>query len=140
MQAVSGQSGQIMHKLTKNQTTVYKVLSSAKGPISAYALLDQLRGEGFRAPLQVYRALDRLLEYGLIHRLESLNSFVACAHPDTHSHGLVAFATCNNCGNTQEFSDEALDKHLGIWANASNFKISKTTLEIRGLCANCLPA
>ncbi len=129
-----------MHKLTKNQTSVYKALSSANGPISAYSLLDQLRDEGFRAPLQVYRALDRLLEYGLIHRLESLNSFVACTHPDTHSHGLVAFAICDNCGHTQEFSDEKLDKHLSIWAKAGNFKITKTTLEMRGLCASCLPA
>jgi len=44
--------------LTKNQTLVFDVLSHSDGPLSAYTILDKLRDHGFRAPLQVYRALD----------------------------------------------------------------------------------
>ena len=66
--------------LTKNQTLVMGALSQAKGPLSAYTILDELRDDGFRAPLQVYRALEKLVELGLVHRLESLNAFVACQH------------------------------------------------------------
>jgi hypothetical protein len=67
-------------------------------PLSAYTILDQLRDQGFRAPLQVYRALDKLVEFGLVHRLESLNAFVACRHPDCEDHETIAFMICEKCG------------------------------------------
>lgn len=123
--------------LTKNQTLVLNALSRAGGPLSAYTILDQLRGEGFRAPLQVYRALEKLLERGLVHRLESLNAFVACAHDHDHAHGLTAFAICEKCGQVSEFSDEVVEERLKDWAGRSGFHATKTTIEIRGDCANC---
>jgi Fur family zinc uptake transcriptional regulator len=72
--------------LTKNQSLVMGALTNSDGPLSAYTILDQLRDHGFRAPLQVYRALDKLVEFGLVHRLESLNAFVACRHPGCDGH------------------------------------------------------
>jgi len=128
------------YDLTKNQTLVLNALMKTEGPTSAYSLLDQLRGDGFRAPLQVYRALEKLIEMGLVHRLESLNSFVACAHPHDHRHGLVAFAICDNCGQVDEFSDAIIEKRLKGWATDHSFKLAKATIEMRGTCANCLPA
>lgn len=132
------------HELTKNQTLVLDALSRAEGPLSAYSLLDRLREQGFRAPLQVYRALDKLIEFGLVHRLESLNSFVACAHPHDHAHGhrhgLIAFAICESCNQVDEFSDAMVEKRLKGWADDHSFKLSKTTIELRGTCANCTPA
>ncbi|WGF90361.1 transcriptional repressor [Marinivivus vitaminiproducens] len=125
------------HDLTKNQTLVLGALSRTDGPVSAYTLLDKLREHGFRAPLQVYRALDKLIEYGLVHRLESLNSFVACAHPQDHKHGMIAFAICDTCGNVDEFSDATIEKRLRGWSTANAFKLSKTTIELRGSCSNC---
>lgn len=126
-------------KLTKNQTLVLDVLSRSEGPMSAYTILDNLREKGFRAPLQVYRALEKLLEFGLVHRLESLNSFVACAHRDHAccSHGAVVFAICEKCGQVSEFHDHVLDERLDAWADRTNFKPQKTTIELRGLCATC---
>lgn len=126
------------HKLTKNQSLVLDALTTTDGPASAYTLLDQLRANGFRAPLQVYRALEKLIEYGLVHRLESLSSFVACAHPHDHKHGLVAFAICENCSRVDEFSDAVVEKHLRGWAKEHSFKLSSTTVEMRGTCSNCL--
>ncbi|MGE4247385.1 MAG: Fur family transcriptional regulator, partial [Parvibaculaceae bacterium] len=96
--------------LTKNQALVLGALARMEGPTGAYALLDALRGHGFRAPLQVYRALEKLIELGLVHRLESLNSFVACAHPHDHIHGLIAFAICESCGQVDEFPDAVVEK------------------------------
>ncbi len=125
--------------LTKNQSLVFDVLTKAEAPLSAYTILDKLRDQGFRAPLQVYRALDKLLEYGVVHRLESINSFVACAHPneDCHSHGLVAFAICESCGQVIEFHDHEVDHRLMDWLKLQKFKAEKSTIEIRGHCANC---
>jgi Fur family zinc uptake transcriptional regulator len=129
----------IQPPLTKNQALVFDALSASQAPLSAYGILDQLRDKGFRAPLQVYRALDKLVEFGLVHRLESINAFVACAHPqnDCCSHGTVAFAICNNCGQVAEFHDHTIDHRLADWAKGRHFKAEKTTIEIRGLCANC---
>ena len=108
--------------LTKNQALVFDVLEKAEGPLSAYTILDKLRDHGFRAPLQVYRALEKLLEYGVVHRLESINSFVACAHPgeNCHSHGIVAFAICESCGQVMEFHDHEVDHRLMDWNGARN--------------------
>ena len=50
-----------MTSLTKNQEMVLGALNDAKSPMSAYAILDELRDEGFRAPPQVYRALEKLV-------------------------------------------------------------------------------
>ncbi|MEK1889536.1 MAG: Fur family transcriptional regulator [Phyllobacterium sp.] len=129
-------------ELTKNQALVFKALARAEGPLSAYTILDQLRGEGFRAPLQVYRALDKLLDYGMIHRLESINAFVACSHPHnhSHSHGMTAFAICEKCGQVSEFSDEVITGRVREWTSTNGFRQSKTTIEIRGVCANCAGA
>ncbi|WP_337266922.1 Fur family transcriptional regulator [Oryzifoliimicrobium ureilyticus] len=128
-----------LQSLTRNQSMVFDVLEKAEGPLSAYTILDRLRDQGFRAPLQVYRALDKLIEYGVVHRLESINSFVACAHPqeNCHGHGTVAFAICESCGNVIEFHNHDVDHKLADWAKSRGFKAEKTTIEIRGLCENC---
>jgi Fur family zinc uptake transcriptional regulator len=124
-------------ELTKNQSLVFGALSEAEGPLSAYSILDQLREEGFRAPLQVYRALDKLLEFGMVHRLESLNAFIACSHPECESHGTMAFAICETCGNVAEFADDAIAGHLRNWARGEGFRLNKTIIELRGMCAAC---
>lgn len=123
--------------LTRNQSLVLGSLEKAEGPMSAYAILDDLRGEGLRAPLQVYRALEKLLDLGLAHRLESINAFVACSHPHDHASGIIAFAICDRCGQVSEFSDDIVRERLENWAEAEGFHPTRTTMEIRGECRNC---
>jgi len=125
--------------LTRNQSLVFAALEGARAPLSAYAILDAVREEGIRAPQQVYRALDKLIELGLIHRLESLNAFVACCHPDPHGHdhAVAAFSICEGCGKVGEMTDAGLIDRLKRLAAADGFQIRATTLEVRGLCADC---
>lgn len=126
--------------LTRNQSLVFAALETADAPLSAYSILDALRDEGFRAPLQVYRALDKLVSLGLVHRLESLNAFVACDHPEGDPHGTIAFAICEDCGQVDEFSDDEIAQRLGIWAKAEKFELDKTIIELRGTCEACTAA
>ena len=126
--------------LTRNQGLVLGTLTDSSGPLSAYDILDKLRTEGLRAPLQVYRALDKLVERGLAHRLESLNAFVACADAHCHRKGPIAFAICEGCGKVDEFADAVIEERLGGWAEEKGFKVERTTMEIRGKCAECLKA
>lgn len=123
--------------LTKNEALVFGVLRKSDQPMSAYALLDLLRDAGLRAPVQVYRALDRLVEFGMAHRLESLNAFVACNHPDCDDTGQAAFAICEECGKVTEFTDLALETRLADWAEQASFIPNRTTVELRGHCAEC---
>jgi Fur family zinc uptake transcriptional regulator len=132
--------GHPLQDLTKNQSLVMGTLSEANGPLSAYTILDQLRDKGFRAPLQVYRALDKLVEFGLVHRLESLNAFVACRHPDCEDHETIAFMICERCGQVSEVSDSAIAKRLKHLATEAGFALQKSTVELRGICSRCQPA
>ncbi len=124
--------------LTHNQTLVLNVLKKAKKPLSAYTILDQLRDHGFKAPLQVYRALEKLIEFGVIHRLESLNAFVSCNHDHPKSTAIIAFTICKSCGTVSEFSDKTISKSINLAASTQNFIIKNTTVEIEGECKNCL--
>ena len=127
-----------LRELTRNQDLVLQTLNHADTPLSAYDILDRLRDAGLRAPLQVYRALEKLIEQGLAHRLESLNAFVCCADAEAHAHKCTtAFAICDDCGRVDEFADEVVDERLSDWAKRHGFTSGRTTIELRGLCAAC---
>ena len=64
--------------LSKNQKIVLDFIQKNKKPVKAYSILSNVQKKGINAPPQVYRALDKLIEIGKIHRVESQNSFVAC--------------------------------------------------------------
>ncbi|WP_421854040.1 transcriptional repressor [Oricola sp.] len=123
--------------LTRNQALVLKTLEAAGGPLTAYNILDRLTDEGLRAPPQVYRALEKLLACGTVHRLESLNAFVACSHPGCQEHATVAFTICEDCGQVTELADGGLASTLRKLTSSTGFSPRKTTIEIRGLCDSC---
>lgn len=123
--------------LTRNQRIVLDALSDAEAPLSAYGLLERIGGQGIKAPLQVYRALDKLIEHGFVHRVESINAFVACSHRDEHHQQPVAFAICNSCGCVAEFLETSVRRSLEQWSRGHGFKAERVTLELRGLCENC---
>ena len=123
--------------LTRNQELVLTTLNNAEAPLSAYDILDKLRGDGLRAPLQIYRALEKLTERGLAHRLESLNAFVCCADAQCHTSGSIAFAICERCGRVEEFAERAVEQKLTGWSKAAGFVPSRMTIELRGTCRDC---
>jgi Fur family zinc uptake transcriptional regulator len=126
--------------LTRNQELVLGTLAHADAPMSAYDILDKLRGDGLRAPLQVYRALEKLTERGLAHRLESLNAFVCCADAHCHATGSIAFAICDKCGRVEEFAEPAMERTLRGWSSSAGFTPSRLTIELRGVCRDCAPS
>lgn len=119
----------------ENDELVFSALRKSEKPATAYELLDRLRGKGVTAPPTVYRSLDRLIEEGLAHRLESLNAFVACSHPRHRSSAV--FAICGDCGTVSEFSDSALARRIGTWAKRQRFEVDQTMVEVRGRCGQC---
>jgi Fur family transcriptional regulator, zinc uptake regulator len=124
-------------KLTRNEQLVFGELENASMPLSAYTILDGLRPEGMRAPLQIYRALEKLVALGKVHKLESLNAFVACSHPHCGAHSISAFGICDKCEAVFEIADDGLSAVLQKLAKANSFVSKRAVIELRGLCASC---
>ena len=123
-------------RLTPLRERVLRLVAKATLPVKAYDLMDLLRdGKGPAAPPTVYRALDFLLENGFIHKLESINAFVACHQPRLpHS---VPFLICGDCGQAVELEDERATRLLTEQAQALGFRPLAQTLEVHGRCARC---
>jgi Fur family zinc uptake transcriptional regulator len=120
----------------ENHKRVYAHLRKAGAPLTAYQILEAMHADGFRAPVTVYRALDRLMGEGRVHRVESLNAFVPCCDPD-HHHGALVFAICHNCGAVREIVEaEPLDR-LSEVAAAIGFSVERASVELRGRCGDC---
>lgn len=129
-------------RLTRNQRLVLDALVAAGAPKSAYALLDDLRGAGLRAPQQIYRALAQLMETGLVHRLEAINAYVACSHPDAHDHDAAdadasVFLVCRACEGADEIADPGVTAALAGICRAHAFRAEQRTVEVYGLCRSC---
>ena len=126
-------------RLTPIRARVLGLIADAGRPLKAYDLLDQVRegeGPGAAAPPTVYRALDFLLANGFIHKLQSVNAFVACHHPNTAQHS-VPFLICDRCHNAVELEDVHVVAALDARARALGFEPQAQTLEVHGLCAAC---
>ena len=132
-------------QLTPLRRQVLRLVLTAEQPMGAYALLDRLREErGVAAPPTVYRALDFLLEQGLIHKLERLSAFIGCvADPHEHEgHGhahAAQFLICRRCHKVTEIEDSELAHALTDAANRLGFTVAGATIEAEGLCAACQP-
>ena len=122
-------------KLTRNQLLVFNVLTNAAQPLGAYAILDELRVHGFKAPPQVYRALSQLALEGLIHKVESLNAWTVCC--GNHHANPPVFAICNDCGSVTEHFDEGLSQNLETMSKESGFTPNRSIIEIHGQCDDC---
>ena len=124
-------------RLTDQRKLLLQFLLEAEKPLSAYDLLDKMR-ESIKkpAPPTVYRALEFLLEQGLIHKIESLHAYVSCAHPD-HPHA-SQFLICAQCGDVAEVEDEAISERLMEASRAVGFKTDRPVVEIMGTCSDCV--
>ena len=127
-------------RLTDTRRLILGLILDKPQPTGAYELLDQLRGaRESAAPPTVYRALDFLLEQGLIHKLERLSAFVGCVAEDDHAH-TAQFLICRGCGKVTELEDHELAHALDDAAKRLGFVVGKTTIEAEGQCAACAAA
>ena len=130
-----------MRRGTVQQThadCVLAYLQRAARPLSAYKIFEGLKAEGLSAPVTVYRALDRLLAAGLVHRIESLNAWTPCA-PRTHAQTPV-FAICETCGGVSEHVDPRLARDVAALARRAGFATRRSVIEISGRCGACRSA
>ncbi len=124
-------------KLTPIRRQVLESLLSSHRPLGAYDVIEELAKTKPRpAPITVYRALDFLIENGLVHRIESRNAFLACAHDHDES-ATMAFLICERCGLVGEVPAASVAQRLDASARASGFAPKMSMVEVTGICAHC---
>jgi len=124
-------------KLTRNQEIVLNLLENSGEPLKAYTILSDTQKKGIKAPTQVYRALDKLIEIGKVHKIESKNAFVACKNSSCTISNATAFSICDGCEKVTEISNPKLSKYLSGFQDNSGMKYNKYNLEFFGLCKKC---
>jgi Fur family zinc uptake transcriptional regulator len=124
-------------RLTPIRRNVLEALYATHKPLGAYDLAETLGPKCRRlAPITVYRALDFLMEQGLVHRLASQNAYIACPHSHDAQEA-VAFLICEKCGGVDEVSSPALTGTLSSLLADEGFQSNAKVLEISGRCAHC---
>ena len=123
--------------LSKNQQIVLEIIERAKEPLKAYSILFNVQKKGINAPQQIYRALDKLIEIGKIHKIESKNAFVACKNANCEVSKATAFSICESCEKVEELNDSKLSKYLSSYSDKTGMKYKKYNLEFFGLCKKC---
>jgi Fur family zinc uptake transcriptional regulator len=127
-------------RLTPIRRQVLEALLASHAPLGAYELVDRVAASGGRpAPITIYRALDFLREQGLVHRIESRNSFIGCVH--NHDSGdPVVFLICETCGAVGEAASAAVADTIKNASRAAGFTPKTPVIEISGICAHCKAA
>lgn len=125
-------------ELSPTSRKIYGLLQEIAQPLSAYEILDRLRKEGVRSPPTVYRALEKLQQTGLVHRVESLNAFVVCRHScEDHPARVSPFAICTLCGDVQELSEPALARAVKKLGTEFLAQVDHKVFEVSGVCHAC---
>jgi Fur family zinc uptake transcriptional regulator len=123
-------------RFTNLRRRVLELVWNSHKPVGAYELLDSLNCDGKKAaPPTVYRALDFLIDAGLVHRLDSLNAYVGCADPDSGHTG--QFLICRQCRSVAELDDSDIHHVVEQKAFDLGFTAIRQMLEIQGLCQDC---
>jgi len=126
-------------RLTPNRRKVLELIWSNHGVVSAYEILAEMQKDDPSAkPPTVYRALDFLIELGLVHRIESSNGFTRCEAPLRHR--VCQFLICDACGLVEELHSRPLFDNLAKQAHALGFKPEYQTIEVHGRCGRCVVA
>jgi Fur family zinc uptake transcriptional regulator len=126
-------------RFTDLRRKVFEEIASTQASVGAYEVLDRLAKKGTRlAPISVYRALDALLEAGVVHRLESKNAYFACGRLHKAPTGRrPIFLSCEKCGTVQEVDGDHIFQAIDEAAHGAKFEPRVRFVEVSGTCQEC---
>ena len=126
-------------RLTAQRRRILEIVADSHAAIGAYEILARLGGATRApAPISVYRALDFLIQHGLVHRVESLNAYIACAHVGARHP--AQFLVCSACRRVAELECSSIEDAIAAGAEAASFAVTRPVVEIGGFCRACRPA
>ncbi|MGR9087091.1 MAG: transcriptional repressor [Gammaproteobacteria bacterium] len=124
-------------QLTPIRQQVLKLIWESHKAVKAYDLLDRFKPlKNAAKPATIYRALDFLIEQGLIHRVESLNAFVGC-NRSGHQHEQLLLI-CKLCHEVEERPATEVMTALAGEITRANFIAQSKAIEIQGICKKCV--
>jgi len=125
-------------RFTKLRQDVFEEIAATYTSVGAYDVLARLAEKGTRlAPISVYRAIDALLEAGVIHRLESKNAYFACRRLDHTPGRRPIILSCENCNAVAEVEAEGIFETIDRAATGVSFQPRVRFVEVLGTCRNC---
>jgi Fur family zinc uptake transcriptional regulator len=128
-------------RFTKLRQMVFEEIAATYASIGAYDILARMADKGTRvAPISIYRALDALIEAGVIHRLESKNAFFACRRLDHRTGRRPLFLSCERCGAVGEVDGQHIFDQIGDAARDAKFVPRVKFVEVQGICPRCAAA
>ena len=124
-------------RMTELRRRILELLLASGRPTGAYELIEAVTRRDSRpvGPPTVYRALEFLMAQGLVSRIESLNAYVPCVHPE-RDHDCLFFI-CSRCRSSVELEDPRIGGLLAEDAAALGFVATRRTVEVEGMCAQC---
>ena len=127
-------------QMTKLRQQILELLWASGRPAGAYELIEALKLRDSRpvGPPTVYRALEFLMMQGLVSKIESLNAYVPCVHPE-RDHDCLFFI-CSDCRASVELEDPRIKGLLAEDAAVLGFVATRRTIEVEGTCAQCMEA
>jgi Fur family ferric uptake transcriptional regulator len=122
-------------RFTEQQRELVAHIFARHSHFDAEQLIENLKSASKRVSrATVYRTLSKLVDAGLLRRIE-LGSRTVFDHDygyPAHDH-----LVCEQCGTMIEFQNEGLDNVLAQIALHHQFRASGRTLVIRGVCGEC---
>jgi len=123
-------------RLTAIRRRILELICLSHKAVGAYELLDLFREEDPKAkPVTIYRALDFLMEVGLVHKIESLNAFIGCLQAETDHQSVILI--CDNCKNAYELDAAPVYQSVFKMGEKIQFTPKSLTIELHGLCFSC---
>lgn len=119
------------------QEIILNTLIENQQPLSAYAILEKVGKFGIKSPPIIYRALDALMTSGKVHKINELNSFIACNCADDHQHLLSVLTICQTCDKVSELHDHGVIDHLAKLAEFNIGLIKQAVIELPTICKEC---
>jgi Fe2+ or Zn2+ uptake regulation protein len=140
MQATDSRATSIMqrladlgYRLTSKRAAIAEAIAARPTQFTARELVDELKPHRI-GRATVFRALDLLVQVGLLERLHgdlSCHSYTYCA-PEHHHH-----LVCTACGQVTSIVAGTVERELRNVARRAKFRPDRHHVEIFGLCHAC---
>ena len=128
---------QLSLRLTSMRKAVLFVLWSAHKPLKAYDIVESLMTiKPNMTSASVYRALDFFMSHGLLHKIESIQSYALCSAPEKKWPSELLMV-CHLCHRIIEVYDADLRQLLTRITAEFAFRLNQDSIELHGLCAGC---
>jgi len=127
----------IDYRLTSLRKKILFILWDSAKPLKAYEILNRLLlTKQNSMPPTVYRVLDFLVDCGVVHKIESIQSYALCQEPDKQLSTEILMV-CNNCHQVMEIYNKEIHTLISLLSKDKKFYLGQDAIELKGFCDKC---